>query len=69
MLSVKQGGMKYYFLGLWYDSTWDWTPVSWEEYENIISKITNKGSAVVMLNKEYYQTDTQEILSDELTIN
>ena len=23
MLSVKQGGIKYYFLCLWYDSTWD----------------------------------------------
>ena len=29
MLSVKQGGIKYYFLSLWYHSTWDWTPVSW----------------------------------------
>ena len=28
MLSVKQGGIKYYFLSLWYDSTWDWIPVS-----------------------------------------
>ena len=28
MLSVKQGGIKYYFLSRWYDSTWDWTPVS-----------------------------------------
>ena len=25
MLSVKQGISKYYFLCLWYDSTWDWT--------------------------------------------
>ena len=23
MLNVKQGGIKYYFLGHWYDSTWD----------------------------------------------
>ena len=23
MLSVKQGGIKYHFLSLWYDSTWD----------------------------------------------
>ena len=22
-LSVKQGGIKYYFLSLWYNSTWD----------------------------------------------
>ena len=29
MLSVKQGGIKYhFFLDLWYNSTWDWTPVS-----------------------------------------
>ena len=28
MLSVKQDGIKYYFLSLWYDSTWDRTPVS-----------------------------------------
>ena len=27
-LSVKQGGIKYHFLSLWYDSTWDGTPVS-----------------------------------------
>ena len=29
MLSVKQGGIKYHFLSLWYDSTLDWTPVIW----------------------------------------
>ena len=28
MLSVKQGGIKYHFLSLWYDSTWVWTQVS-----------------------------------------
>ena len=28
ILSVKQGGIKYHFLSLWYDSTWDWTQVS-----------------------------------------
>ena len=28
MLSVKQGGIKYHFLSLWYDSTWNWTQVS-----------------------------------------
>ena len=25
---VKQGGIKYHFLSLWYDSTWDWTLIS-----------------------------------------
>ena len=29
MVSVKQGGIKYNFLSLWYDATWDWTQVSW----------------------------------------
>ena len=28
ILSVKQGDIKYHFLSFWYDSTWDWTPVS-----------------------------------------
>ena len=28
MRSVKQGVIKYHFLNLLYDSTWDWTPVS-----------------------------------------
>ena len=28
MLSVKQGAIKYHLLRLWYDSTWDLTPVS-----------------------------------------
>ena len=28
MLSVKQGGIKYHFLSIWYDATWDWTLVS-----------------------------------------
>ena len=28
ILSVKQGGIKYHFLSLWYDLTWDRTQVS-----------------------------------------
>ena len=28
MLRVNQGSIKYHFLSLWYDSTWDWTQVS-----------------------------------------
>ena len=28
MLSDKQGSIKYHFLSLWYDSTWNWTYVS-----------------------------------------
>ena len=28
MLSVKQEDINYHFLSFWFDSTWDWTPVS-----------------------------------------
>ena len=28
MLSIKQGGINYYFLRFWYDLTWYFTPVS-----------------------------------------
>ena len=28
MLSVKQRGINYHFKSLWYDPTWDWTPIS-----------------------------------------
>ena len=28
VLSTKQGKIKYHFLSLWYDTTWDWTQVS-----------------------------------------
>ena len=33
MLSIKQGSIKYYFLSLLYDTTRDWTPVSWTNAE------------------------------------
>ena len=28
MLSIKQGGIMYYFQRLWYDETWDLTHIS-----------------------------------------
>ena len=28
MLSIKQDSIKYNFLSLWYNSTWDWTQFS-----------------------------------------
>ena len=34
ILSVKQGGIKYHFLSLWYNSTWDWSLVSWTTGEH-----------------------------------
>ena len=36
MLSVKQGGIKYHFLSFWYESTKDWTPVTWAIGEHSI---------------------------------
>ena len=28
MHDIKKSGIKYQFLSLWYDSTWNWTEVS-----------------------------------------
>ena len=28
MLNVKQGEIKYHFMSIWYDMTWDWTLIS-----------------------------------------
>ena len=46
MLSVKQGGIKYHFYSLWYDSTWDWTQVSRAigEHSNRWAKVFNKNA-------------------------
>ena len=40
MPSVKQDSIKYHFLSLWYDSTWDWTHISLAigEYTNHYAK-------------------------------
>ena len=45
MLSVKQGGIKYQFLSLWYDSTHDWTPV----YRTIGLRSNHYAKAVIYL--------------------
>ena len=47
MLSVKQGGMKYDFLSLWYDSTWDWTPVSRTIGEHSTHKANDPNIAIL----------------------
>ena len=45
MQSVKQRDIKYHFLSLWYDTTWDWTQVSWaigehsNHYANVQSNL------------------------------
>ena len=45
MLSVKQGGIKYHFLSLWYDLTWDWTPVSKTIGEHSIHEANSQAKA------------------------
>ena len=47
MLSVKQGGIKYHFLNIWYNSTWDWTPVSRTISEDSTNKAT--GSVDILI--------------------
>ena len=42
MLSVKQGGIKYHFLSLWYNLTKDWTQVSRTTGENHATGCINK---------------------------
>ena len=49
MLSVKQGGIKYHFLSLWYDSTWDWTHVS-----RAIGEHSNRFPPLTGVDNDYY---------------
>ena len=46
MLSVKQGNIKYHFLSLWYDLTWDWTLVS----KTIGKHSTQLANTIVLIN-------------------
>ena len=41
MLSGKQGGIKYHFLSLWYDSTGDRTPVARTIGERLSTHLAN----------------------------
>ena len=44
-LSVKQGGIKYHFLSLWYDSTWDWQTL----YSLIFNDFSSSESFCVLI--------------------
>ena len=62
ILRVKQGGIKYHFLSLWYDSTWDWTQVS-----QAIGKHSNHHAnytrmLCVVLNKSWKHHPTKQQL-------
>ena len=58
MLSVKQGDIKYHFLSLLYDSTWDWTSVfriisEHSTYYNNI-QVAEVKLRIFLLNKRFY---------------
>ena len=55
MLSVKQGRIKYHFLSLWYDSTWDWTQVSRANGEHSIVLLKTFINEEVFINENYLQ--------------
>ena len=41
MLSIKHGGIKYNYLSLWYDSTWDWNLVPWTMANSLLIRPTH----------------------------
>ena len=56
MLSAKQDGIKYHFLRIWCDSTWDWTPFSLTIGEQ-------KYFTIEMQSKLFYGRNNQRIIS------
>ena len=54
MLSVKQGGIKYHFLSLWYDSTWDWT---------LVSRAIGKHSTTILTKNVFFSWPYHTVLS------
>ena len=59
MLSVKQGDIKYHFFSLWYDSTWDWTPVSQAFGEHSTSDQLNTSILLIYLSHGIYTADSE----------
>ena len=51
MPSFKQRGIKFHFVSLWYDSTWDWTPVFLTIGKHSTHE-TNGPTIVVIINKK-----------------
>ena len=69
MLSVEQGGIKYHFLSLWYDSTWDWTEVSRAigEHSNRYANVqlnTNKFHKIVWLQTSQFNSTNHRVSID-----
>ena len=56
LLRVKQGGIKYHFLSLWYDVTWDWTHVSrtiGEHSTHLANELKRRNKRLFLLDREY----------------
>ena len=58
MLSVKQDSIKYHFLSLWYDSTWDWTQIS-----RAIGEHSNHYAIVLNSHTWYHVAVCKQIVS------
>ena len=68
MLSVKQEGIKYHFKSIWYNATWDWTPVSGAIGEYSTHR-ANEPRVIYFLRKLPYQiknTNTGELFKIKL---
>ena len=58
MLNVKQGGIKYHLLSLWYDTTWDLTLVS-----RAIGEHSTQWVNKIMIKKEgNFKKETESLL-------
>ena len=54
MLSVKQGGIKYHFLSLWYVSTWDWTLVSQTLGKHLLGQLYHEAQILFLVSLCYF---------------
>ena len=69
MQSVKQGGIKYHFLSLWYDSTWDWNTVSQTIDKHSTYKANIKTAFRSPLSKENKKDHVIPIITLSFTID
>ena len=64
MLSIKQEDIMYHFLSLWYDSTWDWNPVSQASGEHYNHDVNWKkiSQYVLKIDKLFVCTDKKSLM-------
>ena len=66
MQSVNQGGIKYYFLSLWYDSIWDWTQTSQAIAEHYNKSNVKLGGVRSQLQASYVSSHIEELWYNEI---